>query len=290
MALAFYPAASLRDVTMMKLQFSCLKQYAGLCLPVVIVLMLTVSTADAEWIVENSADMNLSNYLQQPTLYPYFDDNVHIIDFEGTSHSFASTCSIGNDKPDSYYTHKVGNYYQSQGIVFDNNTLFMGGGTGYGAISRCTVIGTTTKHGGGSAIRNGTFSLTVVDPATGNASTVQSIASWIADGPTNEVVVKYYDLSNNLIGSIVAPAAGSTYHAYDGAGNLLGTAPVDSTHSKNAFVGWSDPNGIHKVVYSNTGLDDYYTDQLTFGNRRSIPPSGGSVARSAENIGDYVAP
>jgi hypothetical protein len=64
---------------------------------------------------------------------------------------------------------------------------------------------------------------------------------WIADGPTNDVTVSFYDPSDQLITALAAPP--------------------DQIY---LFLGIESPTGIGRISLSTSGIDDYYVEDLHF--------------------------
>ncbi len=200
-------------------------------------IAVEIAFADAGRIAVRLSDITTwPNYIEDPLLSPYFGTGTTtIIDFEGPW----SPPDTGN----FFNLGLVGSTYNSSGIEFGANDTFMGGQPGFGWITPTTVVGNNVYP------YDGPITIDVVVPGTNTPTTVTSIGVFVADGPTNDVVASFYDLNNNLLGSV--------------------TAFPDSV---KMFLGWSDPVGIHRVVFTSGTGDDYFIDNLTFGGPPP-PPS-----------------
>ncbi len=178
---------------------------------------------------------DLTNYLNDPLFTPYFEAaSTTMIDFEGpwSPPSSGNHVNLGS----------VGSTYNNLGIEFGPGDTFMGGQPGFGYITPTTVIGNA-----GSPY-DGPISIDVVVPNTATPFAVTSIGAFVADGPTNDTTASFYDLKNNLLGTVTADP------------------------NFNMFLGWSDPQGISRVIFTNSGGDDYFIDNLTF-SAVPIPPA-----------------
>jgi len=193
-------------------------------------IVLSFSSIYGEPIAIRTTDIaDLSNYLSDPLFSPYFGPLSTIIDFEGPWSP--------PDVTNAYFNlGSVGSTYNSLGIEFGSVDTFMGGHSGFGYITPNTVVGDAA-----SDRRDGPISIDVVIPGTATSATVTSIGAFVADGPTNNTTAWFYDINNNLLGSVTA---NPSY-------NMM-------------FLGWSDSTGISKVVFTNGAGDDYYIDNLTF--------------------------
>lgn len=182
---------------------------------------------------------DLSNYIHDPLFTAYFNPaNTTIIDFEGP---------WSPPDNDSYLIEAVGDRYRAQGVLFEPSDTLMGGQPGFGYISPTTVVG---GHFGYNP--NSPIVITFVQPGTDTPTTVSAVGAFLLDGLTNESRARFYDLDGLLLGEVLA----------------------DSSKDKEqrVFLGWKDTSrGIAKVVFDNTGWDDFYLDNLTF-MRESAPP------------------
>ncbi|MEN6577460.1 MAG: hypothetical protein ABFD90_14040 [Phycisphaerales bacterium] len=189
---------------------------------------------------------NLSDYLNDPLFTPYFESDATIIDFEGPW-----------SPPDVVNSHHnlglVGSTYNALGIEFGSGDTFMGGQPGFGYITPNTVVGDAGYP------YDGPISIAVVFPGMTIPAAVTALGAFVADGPTNDTTAWFYDLDNNLLGSVSAN-------------------PTSVDPSVRMFLGWSDPRGVSRVVFTNGAGDDYYIDNLTLNPLVSSPiPAPGAV-------------
>lgn len=178
--------------------------------------------------IDAAAIGNLSDYLNDPLFTPYFESTAAVIDFEGpwsTPDVVGSHWNLG----------VVGSTYNALGVEFGPGDTFMGGQPGFGYITPNTVVGDA------GAPYDGPMAIAVVVPGTTIPAAVTAIGAFVADSPTNDTTAWFYDVHGAFIDSITAdPVAGKM------------------------FLGWFDPAGVSRVVFTNGAGDDYYIDNLTF--------------------------
>lgn len=101
-----------------------------------------------------------------------------------------------------------------------------------------------------------------VDPASGASTTVPAAGMWIADGPTNDVTVTFFDANGATIAAIPP-------------------GPVI------AFIGIASPIGIARILLTASAADDYYIDDLYYG---TAPFAGGLTATETTRLGTPANP
>lgn len=205
---------------------------------------LSLTKVSAAVLMEPQANLPTGNPLDNANVAAFFSGlSATHIDFEGP-------WSPPHPTPLSFHgIGPVGGTYNSIGVNFSAGVDFAGGQSGFGWLSANTII--ESSNGG----FNGPIELTMVQPSTNIPASVPAMGIFIADGPTNDVTVRFYDLSGALLGSIT-PGPGST----------------------NIFVAFSHLNGIHRMVATTAGSDDYYLDGLVFGRPMVPGPLAGLAA------------
>ncbi|MCX7673719.1 MAG: PEP-CTERM sorting domain-containing protein [Thiobacillaceae bacterium] len=192
-------------------------------------------------IYESDID-NLSNYLADDDFQRYFNPaTTTIINFEGPWSP--------PDNVNSYFDRgRVGNTYRRLGVLFEDDDTFMGGQPGFAYVTPRTVVGAAPNNPVGGQIVVSLFL-----PGTNTKAAVSVIGAFLLDGPKNDSIASFYDIDDNLLGTVLA----------------------DDPTGRRVFLGWSDSDkGIHKVIFTNSDSDDYYMDNLTFGP--FLPRGGGA--------------
>jgi hypothetical protein len=140
-----------------------------------------------------------------------------------------------------FVSGSIANAFRSVGVGIGANCVALSdpaNPSGTGTISLPNVVCGMTH-----VPFNGPMDISFVDSMSGSPSTVSSAAIWCADGPTNDTQVSFYDASDNLITTLSAPTVPALW-----------------------FAGLHHPAGIARMHIENTGSDDYYVDDLYYGN------------------------
>ncbi len=99
--------------------------------------------------------------------------------------------------------------------------------------------------------------ISFVDPGSGSPATVPAAGLWVADGPTNDTSVTFFDGSGAVITTLVA---GPTLW----------------------FAGIEAPAGIGGLIVTCSAPDDFFVDDLHFG---PAPFAGGVLATETVRVG-----